>query len=212
GPRSLRDSPRPFAIPEEALVKITDALAERGARDAPYFDSAAACLAVSARFAAHRFLVAAMMARRPAAESFRFGFGAGAAAGFFLDSAHLFRCAAAIAALPALLILRRLREGDGFSEATAAGAGLPSSSCRISAIWASIRAFWISNPSIAAVRISVVSFVGMWNSANILLYHDFRRQEISSYWIPGSPEAPAISSYPLADTTESGDYCWSGWQ
>ncbi|HEY1219366.1 MAG: hypothetical protein ABSE42_05205 [Bryobacteraceae bacterium] len=126
-------------------------------------------MAASARLAAQRFLVAAMMARLPAAESFRFGFGATGAASCFLDSAHLFRCAAAIAALPALLILRRLREGD--SEGAAVGLEPPSSICRISAIWASIRVFWISNPSIAAVRISVVSFVGMENSVDSVLHH-----------------------------------------
>ena len=113
----------------------------------------------AARFSAQRFLVAAMIARLPAAESFRFGFGASGAAGRFLDSAHLFRCAAAIAALPALLILRRLRWGN--SEVAAVDWEPPSSICRISAIRASIRVFCISNPSIAAVRISVVSFVGM---------------------------------------------------
>jgi CheY-like chemotaxis protein len=117
------------------------------------------CFEASARFAAQRFLVAAMIARLPAAESFRFGFGASCAAWCFLDSAHLFRCAAAIAALPALLIFRRLRRGD--SEAAAVDWEPPSSICRISAIRASIRVFCISNPSIAAVRISVVSFIGM---------------------------------------------------
>src|ERR1017187_4924869 len=109
-----------------------------------------------------------MIARLPAAESFRFGLGASGAACCFLDSAHLFRWAAAIAALPALLIFRRLREGG--SEGVAAGFEPPSSICRISAIWASIRFFWISNPSIAAVRISVVSFVGMDNSIDSLCH------------------------------------------
>src|SRR5437870_699536 len=60
-----------------------------------------------------RFLVAAMIAFLPAAESWRLGFGASGVA--FDDSpfslAHLFRCAAAIRARPAALILRRLRFG-----------------------------------------------------------------------------------------------------
>src|ERR1017187_8434209 len=85
----------------------------------------------AARFSAQRFLVAAMIARLPAAESFRFGFVASGAAGRFLDSAHLFRCAAAIAALPALLILRRLRWGN--SEVAAVDWEPPSSICRFSA-------------------------------------------------------------------------------
>src|SRR5215475_8321551 len=58
----------------------------------------------AARFAAHRFLSAATIAARPAADSFRFGFLAallvGAPAAAFC-SAHLCRWAAAIARRPA---------------------------------------------------------------------------------------------------------------
>jgi hypothetical protein len=56
-----------------------------------------------------------------------------------LVSAHLFRCAAAIAALPALLIFRRLRRGN--SEVALVDWEPPSSICRISAIqiWTAYR-------------------------------------------------------------------------
>ena len=136
-----------------------------------------------------------MIARLPAAESFRFGFGASGAACCFLDSAHRFRCAAAIAALPALLIFRRPREGG--SEAAAAGFGPPSSICRISAIWASIRFFWISNPSIAAVRISVVSFVGMDNSIDSLC-HTYCTSEktLSGTRVPIGGDNPILDRRP----------------
>jgi hypothetical protein len=66
--------------------------------------------AASARFNAHRFFVAAMIAFLPAAESFRFGLEAASEAGnsaAVLEAAHLFRCASAIAFLPAALIFRR---------------------------------------------------------------------------------------------------------
>ena len=67
--------------------------------------------AATALFNAHRFLLAAMIAFLPAADSFRLGFGA---SGLDLDDspfilAHLSRCAAAMWARPAALILRRLR-------------------------------------------------------------------------------------------------------
>jgi hypothetical protein len=120
--------------------------------------------AASARFNAHRFFVAAMIAFLPAAESFRFGLETTlgvAPADAALEAAHLFRCASAIAFLPAALIFRRLRFGG--SGAAVDSAGPPVSNARSSAIWSSMRVFCASKPSMAAVMISVVSFgVGMW--------------------------------------------------
>jgi len=97
-----------------------------------------------------RFLVAAMIARLPAAESFRFGFGASGATCCFLDSAHLFRCAAAIAALPALLIFRRPREGGSKRGGLASGHRQAFADLGYLGI---DPFFWDPNPSIAAVRI-----------------------------------------------------------
>src|SRR5450756_891379 len=87
----------------------------------------------SARFNAQRLLLAAEMAFRPAALSFRLGFGFSVdSPACFLDSAHLFRCASAIAFLPAALIFRRLPFlGPGV---VAGSAGPPGSMARISAI------------------------------------------------------------------------------
>src|SRR5436190_17652694 len=63
----------------------------------------------AALFAAHRFLMAAMIAFRPAAESFRFlGAAEVPAPDCRLESAHLLRCASAIRARLAALIFRRL--------------------------------------------------------------------------------------------------------
>jgi hypothetical protein len=111
-----------------------------------------------------RFLVAAIIAFLPAAEGFRFGLGAASGAdgsAAFLEAAHLFRCASAIAFLPAALIFRRFRLG-GSDVAAVGSAGPPGSMARSSAILASIRLFWNSKPSMAAVMISFVSFgVGM---------------------------------------------------
>lgn len=76
------------------------------------FEALAVALAASARFSAQRFFVAAMIAFLPAAESFRLALGAAAGsdgAEGFLDPAHLLRCASAMRARAAALILRRLR-------------------------------------------------------------------------------------------------------
>jgi hypothetical protein len=81
--------------------------------------------AASARFNAHRFFVAAMIAFLPAAESFRFGLETTlgvAPADAALDAAHLFRCASAIAFLAAALIFRRLCFGSSGAAAVAAEA------------------------------------------------------------------------------------------
>jgi len=88
-------------------------------------------LADSARFRAHRFFVAAMIAFLPAAESLRLRLGAGSGvdgSAAFLDAAYLSRWAAAIARLPAALILRRL--GFGASGVGAVSAGPPDSVAR----------------------------------------------------------------------------------
>jgi hypothetical protein len=78
-----------------------------------FFATGDYAFAASALFNARRFFVAAMIALRPAAESFRLGLGASGCEGSaaFLDAAHLLRCASAIAFLPAALIFRRLRFG-----------------------------------------------------------------------------------------------------
>jgi hypothetical protein len=72
-------------------------------------------VAASARFNAHRRLVAATIAALPARLSFRLGLGAASApngSATFFDAAHLFRCASAMRARAAALIfLRRFRVG-----------------------------------------------------------------------------------------------------
>src|ERR1035437_9644443 len=117
-------------------------------------------LAASALPLAQRFFVAATIAALPAALSLRFGFATSGATGDggpgdFFDAAHLFRCASAMAFLPAALIFRRLRFGA--SGVAAVSVGPPSSMARSSAIWASIRRFCCSKPSTRAVIISGVS-------------------------------------------------------
>jgi hypothetical protein len=84
-------------------------------------------------------LVAAMIARLPAAENFRFGFGGSGGLMFLFGAAYV----------------------GAIRKCLTVDLAPPSSICRISAIRASIRVFCISNPSIAAVRVSVVSLVGM---------------------------------------------------
>ena len=126
----------------------------------PYLAAFAAAL-----FAAQRFFVAATIAALPSALSTRFFFaGSAAFAGvaepaFF--SAHRFLWAAAIALRPAALI-RLLLGAVGVTGA------LPLFRPRSSAICASIRRFWASNPSIAASMISCVSFGGIGNHSDII--------------------------------------------
>src|SRR5260370_42245415 len=106
-----------------------------------------AYLFAAAFFAAQRFLRAAMMLALPSALSTRFflarftGFGASV-----LDPAHLFRCASAIAFLPAALI-------PLFLGASVAARPSPFLSARSSAICSTMRRFWLSKPSIAAIII-----------------------------------------------------------
>ena len=65
--------------------------------------------AAALRTAAHLFLVAAMIALRPAALSLRFGFFTALGAAVVAFAAHLLRCASAIAFRPAALIRCFLR-------------------------------------------------------------------------------------------------------
>src|ERR1035437_7982590 len=92
----------------------------------------------------------------------RFAFGALAGAGGS-DSprsiAHLAFCAIAIFRLEAAENLLRLRVGG--SGLAAGSVGPPGSTARSSAICVSMCRFCSSNPRMAAVMISVVSFVGM---------------------------------------------------
>jgi hypothetical protein len=111
--------------------------------------------AASARFAAHRFLRAATILARPFALSFRLDLAAFGEAVFSPFSfAHLALCAAAIALRPAALIRPRLRFGASEVELAL---GRPSSIARSSAIWASMRTFCASKPSMAAEIIAGVS-------------------------------------------------------
>jgi hypothetical protein len=104
-----------------------------------------------------------MIRRFPAALSLRFfRAGAGTASDalpdWFLEAAHRFRCAAAIRRRAAADILRLGLEASGVVPSVEG----PFDICRRSAIWASIRFFCSSKPARAAVRISVVSFVAMY--------------------------------------------------
>ena len=103
-----------------------------------------------------------MIRRFPAALSLRFfrsgeGRASDALPDWFLEAAHLFRCAAAIRRRAAADILRLGLEASG----VAPPAEAPFNICRSSEILASIRVFRSSKPARAAVRISFVSFVGM---------------------------------------------------
>jgi hypothetical protein len=111
------------------------------------------------RNAAQRRFVASMIALRPDALSFRFsrtGAVDEVAPACFLAAAHLCRWAAAILERAAADILPRFL-GAGVLLSVALGL----SKFRSSAICASSRFFCSSNPAIAAVTISVLSFVGM---------------------------------------------------
>ena len=82
----------------------------------------------------------------------------------FLTAAHLLRCAAAILFRAAALIVRFPVVGW----AALAGSGLaPSNIRRISTIRVSILVFCASKPSRAAVRISLVSFMGICLSTSL---------------------------------------------
>jgi hypothetical protein len=101
-----------------------------------------------------------MIAFRPAALSLRFfraGAAFGAAPDSFLRLAHLFRWAAAMRARAAADILRRCL----LAATPPFGAFVPWRRLRNSVICSSIRLFCSSKPSIAALRTSFVSFVGM---------------------------------------------------
>ena len=113
--------------------------------------------------AAQRFFVAATIAALPALLSLRLGLGAANGAGgsvAFWDSAHRFRWASPMRFRAAALIFRRLRVAG--SGGAAVSAGPLDSSARSSAICVSMCRFCPSNPRMAAVMISGVSFcVGM---------------------------------------------------
>jgi hypothetical protein len=122
-------------------------------------------LAVAAFFAAHRFFKAATIAALPALLSLRLGFGASGVAGAGgADSPRIFahrRCwASFIRFRAAAENFFRLRVG---ASGVVAGVGFvpPSSMAWSSAIWRSILVFCDSNPVMAAMMISFVSFVGM---------------------------------------------------
>ena len=85
-----------------------------------------------ARFAAHRFFVAAMIAALPAALNLRLGFAGASGSEPALACAHLFLCAAAIFLRAAALIFRLGRSGD--SGRAAGSVPLPESMARIPAI------------------------------------------------------------------------------
>ena len=118
------------------------------------FLAGACAFAALAALAFLRFATSFVFA---AAESLRLGFvGSGvAAADSLLDAAHLFRCASAIAFLPAALNFRRFR----FVVALAADSTGPAGSiARSSAILASMSVLCTSKPRMAAWMISGVSF------------------------------------------------------
>jgi hypothetical protein len=103
-----------------------------------------------------------MIRRFPDALSLRFfRAGAGSASDalpdWLLETAHRFRCAAAIRCLAAADIFRLGLEAPEVAPSVEG----PFNTCRSSEILASIRFFCSSKPARAAVRISFVSFVGM---------------------------------------------------
>ena len=140
-----------FAGAAFAAAFLTATFFRAGAAFLVLADSAFTALAARAflRFAASFALAAA--------ESVRLGFaGSGVVVSDCpLTAAHRFRCASAIARLPAALVLRRFR---GAVSALAAVPAWPLSMARSSAIWASNFSFWASIPIIAAFTISGVSF------------------------------------------------------
>lgn len=131
------------------------------------FFAAGECAFNADFFAAQRFFKAATMFALPALLSVRFGLaGAGAVGAGGAASprtfAHL-RCWASF--------MRRIAAGENFRRFRCGGASVvfvvaglaeaPDSMARSSPIWASIRVFCVSNPSMAALTISGVSLVGI---------------------------------------------------
>jgi hypothetical protein len=115
--------------------------------------------------AAQRFLVASEIAFRPAALILRFGFAASDVSGAVAsDSPRILahrRCCASF--------IRRRAAAENFRRLSVCVSGVtagvrlvpPASMARSSSIWVSIRVFCASNPVIAALMISFVSFGGM---------------------------------------------------
>src|ERR1019366_1557531 len=126
-----------FAVP--LFAAFAGAVFTAALLTAPFFVATGFGFAASARFAAlaaRAFARFATNAAFRALLSFRFGFdvaGAGGSAAF-LEAAHLFRCASAIAFRPAALIFRRLRLPVGTSDVAADSAGPPANRLRSSAI------------------------------------------------------------------------------
>jgi hypothetical protein len=154
-----------FAISLGALSSPLAAIAF-GA-DGTYF--AVAVFALAALANRQRFFVAAMIRFIPSGLICRFGFCvSGVAATVGSDSplsfAHRAFCAKAILLRDAGLNLFRLAGTDSGEMPLLTGS--PESIARTSRICPSILVFFASNPAIAAVRISVVSF-GMWMCSSI---------------------------------------------
>jgi hypothetical protein len=175
-----------MSIAETRRVSVVGA----GSGPTAFFASFTGAYFAAAFFAAQRFFKAATIAALPAAESFRFGFADFDVAGDVpLIAAHLARCAIAIFRRAAGENFFRLPVGA--SVVAVALAGPPSSMTRRSAIWASSRAFWTWKPSMAAVRISVLSFVGMWVS--ILFVVQFNaffttKSAFAAFWLESEVE------------------------
>jgi len=116
---------------------------------------------MDALFSAHLFFKAATMAALPALLSLVLALGVVITA-TGVDSprtlAHLAFWARAILRRADAEIFRFVEAGGAVE---AAGVLPPAKCARSSAIWVSIRAFWASNPSIAAMMISGVSRSGM---------------------------------------------------
>ena len=104
--------------------------------------AAGAELDLAARTAAQRFLVAATMAARPAAESSRFAFTGSDGTVCRVVFAHRARWAAAIRALPAALMWRFLRRPPAATGAAACLAPALPSFALISAILAVMSLTW----------------------------------------------------------------------
>jgi len=128
------------------------------------FFAALCAFAASARFSAQRFFVAAMIAALPALLSFRFGFAGSVAAGAggsdsLRSFAHRSRWASFMCRRAAADNFLRFR--GAASDMVAVSTEPPDRIAASSATLVSMCRFCYSNPRMAAVMISGVSFVGM---------------------------------------------------
>jgi hypothetical protein len=179
------------------------------------FFAALCAFAASARFRAHRRLVASMIAALPARLSLLFRFCGAVAVADGWDSplirAHLAFCASAIFRREATLDVLRLWVGT--SGVTAEAAGPPVSTARSSAILVSMCRLCSSNPRMAAVTISGVSFVGI-----CLGFSAFTISTITHHQrLPRVGSAPARSSRRIsrppaapAAASATGGRAWRG--